>query len=150
MKEKTRKLILYIIICIFTLFSLIVVLKINQNRINENLSKVNISDYLSGIKYDEISNYVTEQPVVVLYVTKGSNHESFEKNFIKAIKKYNLENSILYIDIKDQNIIDPIFENTPELVIYKDGRITDIVDCRTLNNNSSIINALSERGIIND
>ena len=150
MKDKTRNTILYVIICIITLLLLVVILKLNRDRINENLSRINISDYLSGIQYDEISNYVTEQPRVVLYVTNGNNNESFDRILIKAVKKYNLENEILYIDINNQNINNPIFENYPEFVIYKDGKITDIIDCRLYDNSNEIIKSLTERGIIND
>lgn len=150
MKDKTRNTILYIIICVITLLLLVITLKLNRDRINENLSKANISDYISGIRYDEISNYVTEQPAVVLYVTNGNKNESFERMLIRAVKKHNLENEILYIDINNQNINDPIFENNPEFVIYKDGIITDIIDCRLYNNSNEIIKSLIERGIIND
>ena len=83
MKEKTRKLILYIIICLLTLFSLVVVLKLNQNRINENLSKLSISDYLSGINYDEIPNYITEQPRIIMiwYYRKKSLRRKHSINY---------------------------------------------------------------------
>ena len=114
------------------------------------LSKSKISDYLSGISYSDISNYTTEQPRIVIYVTKGSINNDFEKNFIRVIRKYNLENEIVYLDIEDKNIVDPIYENSPELVIYRDGKVTDMIDCTLLKNTSSIKKALLERGIIND
>ena len=66
------------------------------------------------------------------------------------IKKYNLENEVIYININETTIIDPIYQNAPELVFYKDGAISDIIDCSTLKSKKSIINELKERSVIDD
>ena len=74
----------------------------------------------------------------------------FEKEFKKVVKKYNLENEIIYININDVTIVDPVYQYAPELVFYKDGEISDIIDCTILKNSKDIIKELVQRGIIND
>ena len=58
MKEQTKKMILLIAICTVTIGILVVALKLNQNREENLLSESKIKDYLTEIKYDEISNHV--------------------------------------------------------------------------------------------
>ena len=62
MKEQTKKNILLVFICIITLAVLFISLKINYNRINNDLSDSNIKGYLTEINYEEISTHFIEQP----------------------------------------------------------------------------------------
>ena len=66
MKEQTKKMILLIAICTVTIGILVVALKLNQNREENLLSESKIKNYLTEIKYDEISNHVIEQPSSVI------------------------------------------------------------------------------------
>lgn len=152
MKEKNKKTTLFIVVCILTILILVIALKINDSRIKEELSQSQMDNYLTEINYEEISNYVIEQPSIIIYVSNSaqSNISNFENIFKPVIKKYNLENEIIYININDTTIIDPIYQNAPELVVYKDGEISDVIDCDALKTSSDIIKSLKERGIIND
>lgn len=152
MREKVKNRILLIIICFFTIVILIVSLKLNDNRIKNDLSLSQLEEYLTEINYEEISDYIIEQPSIIIYVSNSSKQsdKKFENLLKPIIRKYNLENDIVYINTNDTTIIDPIYQNSPELVIYKDGEITDIVDCTTLRSKKSIIKLLKERGVIND
>lgn len=152
MKEKTKKLTLLVVICVVTLAILFIALKLNENRKIDVLSASDIKEYLTEIKYEEISTHVVEQPGVVIYVSNSSDVESreFEKKFKNVIKKYNLENEIIYININNVTIIDPIYQYAPELVFYEDGKMSDIIDCTTLKNTGDIIRELKERSLIND
>lgn len=152
MREKVKNRILLIIICFFTIVTLIVSLKLNDNRIKNDLSLSQLEEYLTEINYEEISDYIIEQPSIIIYVSNSSKQsdKKFENLLKPIIRKYNLENDIVYINTNDTTIIDPIYQNSPELVIYKDGEITDIVDCTTLRSKKSIIKLLKERGVIND
>lgn len=152
MKEQTKKNILLVFICIITLAVLFISLKINYNRINNDLSDSNIKRYLTEINYEEISTHVIEQPKSIIYVSNSSDIKSknFEKIFKNIIKKYNLENDIIYININNKTIVDPIYQNAPELIFYKDGKIYDMIDCSTLNNKNKVINILKERSVISD
>lgn len=152
MKEQTKKNILLVFICIITLAVLFISLKINYNRINNDLSDSNIKGYLTEINYEEISTHVIEQPKSIIYVSNSSDIKSknFEKIFKNIIKKYNLENDIIYININNKTIVDPIYQNAPELIFYKDGKIYDMIDCSTLKTKNDIIKVLKERSVISD
>ena len=152
MKEKTKNIILLVVICVFTLALLFVALRLNNNIKKDALSSSDIKKYLTEIKYEEISTHVIEQPSTVIYVSNSSDDKSrkFEKEFKKVVKKYNLENEIIYININDVTIVDPVYQYAPELVFYKDGEISDIIDCTILKNSKDIIKELVQRGIIND
>ena len=152
MKEKTKKTILLIAICLVTLMVLFIALKLNENRKQDLLSTSGMKNYLTEIKYEEIATHVVEQPNTIIYVSNSSDDSlyTFEKEFKTVIKKYNLENQIIYININDSVIVDPIYQNAPELVFYKDGQISDMIDCTTLKSSDEIINVLKERSVISD
>lgn len=152
MKEKTKKTILLIAICLVTLMVLFIALKLNENRKQNLLSTSGMKGYLTEIKYEEIATHVVEQPNTIIYVSNSSDDSlyTFEKEFKTVIKKYNLENEIIYININDSVIVDPIYQNAPELVFYKDGQISDMIDCTTLKSSDEIINVLKERSVISD
>lgn len=152
MKEKTKKTILLIAICLVTLMVLFIALKLNENRKQDLLSTSGMKGYLTEIRYEEIATHVVEQPNTIIYVSNSSDDSlyTFEKEFKTVIKKYNLENEIIYININDSVIVDPIYQNAPELVFYKDGQISDMIDCTTLKSVDEIIHVLKERSVISD
>lgn len=152
MKDYTKKMLLLIVICFVTLMLLFIALKINKNRLENILSTSTINDYLTEIKYEEIEAHVTEQPNIVIYVSNSRDNAStkFENHFKKVVKRYNLENEIIYININDTTIADPIYQYAPELIFYKEGEISDMIDCKTLKTEMNIIEELRQRGVISD
>lgn len=152
MKEQTKKMILLIAICVVTIGILVVALKLNYNREENLLSESKIKDYLTEIKYDEISNHVIEQPSSIIYVSNSSEDDTknFEKIFIPVVKKYNLENEIIYININGITVVDPFYQSAPELVFYTNGEVSDVIDVSTLKTKDDIIKVLKERSVIND
>ena len=152
MKEQTKKMILLIVICTVTIGILVVALKLNQNREENLLSESKIKNYLTEIKYDEISNHVIEQPSSVIYVSNSSEDSTkkFENIFIPVVKKYNLENEIIYININGITVVDPFYQSAPELVFYTNGEVSDIIDVSTLKTKDDVIKVLKERSVIND
>jgi hypothetical protein len=152
MKEQTKKVILLVVICVVTLGVLIVALKLHENKQNDLLSKSDISNYLTEINYEEIANHVVEQPSTIIYVSNSSEESTnnFDEIFIPVIKKYNLENDVIYININNETIIDPVYQYAPELVFYEQGEISDIIDCTTLKTSNDVIKELEERSVIGD
>lgn len=152
MKEQTKKIILLVVICVVTLGVLIVALKLHENKQNDLLSKSDISNYLTEINYEEIANHVVEQPSTIIYVSNSSEESTnnFDEIFIPVIKKYNLENDVIYININNGTIIDPVYQYAPELVFYEQGEISDIIDCTTLKTSNDVIKELEERSVIGD
>ncbi len=152
MKEYTKRVILLVVICVVTISVLVVVLKIHDRQEKDKLSTSRIDNYLTEIKYEEISTHVVEQPSIIIYVSNSSDDatKKFDELFIPIVKKYNLENEIIYININETIIVDPIYQNSPELIFYHDGEISDIIDCTTLKSNKDIIKELKERSVISD
>lgn len=152
MKEITKRRILFCFICTVTVVILFVAVRINTNRINNKNEVSYINDYLSEIKYDEINEVTVENPNMVIYVSNSEDEKSikFEEIFSRVIKKYSLDNNIFYININNANIVDPFYQNAPELIIYKNQEVKEVIDASYLNTNKKLVNALKERGIIND
>ncbi len=152
MKEEAKKMILLIVICIITLYGLYMALRLNEKRKEELLNTSEINEYLTEIKYEELQNYLVEQPNIVVYVSNSSEKttDDFDKKIISVIRKYNLENDIIYINIKDTNIVDPLYQNAPVLIFYENNEVKDIIACNTLKNSKDIIEVLEERSVIND
>lgn len=152
MKEYTKKVILLVSICIITIAILIVALKLHENKEADMLSQSEIKNYLTEIKYEEIQNHVIEQPSTIIYVSNSSEDSTrnFDKIFIPVIKKYNLENEIIYININETTIVDPLYQNSPELIFYSEGAVSDIIDVTTLEKSEDVINVLKERSVISD
>ena len=133
MKEQTKKMILLIAICTVTIGILVVALKLNQNREENLLSESKIKNYLTEIKYDEISNHVIEQPSSVIYVSNSSEDST---------KKFENINGI--------TVVDPFYQSAPELVFYTNGEVSDVIDVSTLKTKDDVIKVLKERSVIND
>ena len=152
MKEYTKKVILLVAILVVTIAVLVVALKLHDKKMDDLLSESEIKDYLTEIKYEEIENHIIEQPTSIIYVSNSSEDTTrkFDEIFIPVIKKYNLENEVIYININGVTIMDPVYQNAPELVFYKNGEISDMIYVSTLNNSDDIIDVLKERSVISD
>ena len=152
MKRETKNRILLAFICIVTLFALFLTIRLNKNRLQDLSDKSYVSGYLTEITYESINDYVVENPNAIIYVSDSNDSKSteFEKIFSKAIKKYNLESSIYYININDTNIVDLFYQNAPEIVIYKDGAVSEVIDANTISTYDELIKAFKERSIINE
>ena len=100
---------------------------------NETRLKTSImNNYLTVINYNELDNYISENQNAVIYVSVLGHEEinRFEKNLKNEVVNHNLRNSILYLDLTNEDIKQAtqklkIDENFPYLVVYTNGRITD-------------------------
>ena len=104
------------------------------------------------VKYEDLNNYLLETTNSIIYVSNSSSDKSikFEKIFNKVIEDYELENNIVFININDTNIVDPLYQNAPQLLFYKSNDVIDMIDCNTLKSRKDIIKALEERSVIDD
>ena len=57
---------------------------------------------------------------------------------------------IIIIRDNNTNIVDPFYQYAPELIFYKDGEVSDMIDCSTLKSKKDIIKELKERSVISD
>ena len=90
-----------IIITIATCLTLLYFVRWYNLRFNELSPTSIISDSITEVNYLEIDNYLLENPYVLMYIndSKNNDNQSFEKEFVKYIRKYELNSKIIYIDI---------------------------------------------------
>lgn len=122
----------------------------NQNKLNTSI----MNEYLTVINYNELDNYIIENKDAIIYVSVLGNEDinRFERKFKNIITENRLKNSILYLDITNENketIIKKlqIEENFPYLVVYTNGQITDTYSIRNANySNKKILKYLNRIG----
>lgn len=107
---------------------------------------------LSEITYEDLDHYVVDVPSIIVYICTSydDNCRNFEKNFKKYVKKNDLNDSIVYLNItnidKQQFINDfnnkynykgKLTGNYPAFVSFKDGKINSVLQA-TDNKNLSL------------
>lgn len=100
----------------------------NKNKLNTSI----MHEYLTVINYNELDNYMVENKDAIIYVSILGNEDinNFERKFKSVIIENNLKNTILYLDITNENIESAtkklkIEQEFPYLVVYTNGNITD-------------------------
>ena len=104
-----------------------------------------IAGVLSKIKIEEITNYVLDNPNVVIYMSSGSDAEvkEFENKFKKFILKHEISDDIVYLDTNtvingDYSVLLALFHddlaarnvnlvNKANILIVRDSKIIDIL-----------------------
>ena len=108
-------------------------------------SKVNIpimDKYMAVINYNELDNYVVENPDTIVYVSVLENDEirEFEKKFKSKYKNDLIDNDILYMnvteDISDKSVKDGMVSkyfvnglnitDVPCVLVFKNGILKSI------------------------
>ena len=108
-------------------------------------SKINIpimDKYMTVINYNELDNYVVENPDTIVYVSVLENDEirEFEKKFKNKYKNDLIDNDILYMnvtdDIKDESLKDGMISkyfvnglniaDVPCVLVFKNGMLKSI------------------------
>lgn len=90
----------------------------------------------------DFEHYITDNPSSVIYMctAKDDNCRTFEKDFKKFIKKNELEDEIIYLNLSDANIDEfvesfnktykykiKLTKNYPLLVEFTDGKVTGLI-----------------------
>ena len=108
-------------------------------------SKINIpimDRYMSVINYNELDNYIVENPDTIVYVSvlEDEKIREFEKQFKNKYKGNEIEKDILYMnitdDIKDKSIKNDMISrysvnslnitDVPCVLVFSDGKISSI------------------------
>lgn len=91
-----------------------------------------MSNYLTVINYNELSNYITENENAVIYVSVLGDEKinRFENSFKNTIARNNLKNDMLYLDVTNENINTvrsnlKIDTELPCIVVYTNGKVAD-------------------------
>lgn len=142
------------LILIATFLILIYIYKWHKTYQESKLNTSIMSDYLTVINYNELDDYIIENKDAVIYVSILGNKEihKFETSFKNTIQNNNLTNSMLYLDITNENIelaesklnID---KNLPYIVVYTNGKISNTYSISKNNyNTKKIIKYLNRIG----
>lgn len=96
----------YIILGIVLLVSFLILYYLYLWHEGYNESKLNVpilDKYMDVINYNELSDYLVENPDSIIYVSvlENSDIRSFEKKLKSVLKKHEIENEILYMNITD-------------------------------------------------
>lgn len=110
----------------------------NENKINKPI----LDKYMEVINYNELDNYIIENPNSIIYVSvlEDEKIRNFEKKLKNVLKNKELDSVILYLDItddiKDKNVkkdmIDKFsinsisIEDVPCVLVIKDGKLNSI------------------------
>lgn len=112
-------------------------------------SKINIpimDKYMSVINYNELDNYIVENPDTIIYVSvlEDEKIRGFEKEFKNKYKNKEIENELLYMNITDDiknkdtsnemvskysiNSLD--MTDVPSLLVFNNGELSSIYSVR--------------------
>lgn len=145
MKKKSNYIKLALIL-IATILITIMVCNIYRNYENNKGKESYLAKYIPNIKCSELSNAITElnsDSFLYLTFTGSKDIYNLEKELKKEIKKYNLEESIIYVDctgsinsdrsVKYVNELFKVGEDTirvPAIIYFKDNNPKDYVDSK--------------------
>lgn len=96
----------YIILFVIIVVSLLLVRYFYMWFDAYNETKLNmpiLDKYMEVINYNELDNYLIENPNTIIYVSVLENSEirDFEKEFKEVFKNGKIENEVLYLDITE-------------------------------------------------
>ena len=94
-------------------------------------SKINIpimDKYMNVINYNELDNYLVENPNTILYVSVLDNEEirTFEKKLKNEFKNKNINNDLLYMDLTSQLNNKDVMNDLANKYYVNDLAITDV------------------------
>ena len=112
----------FVVALVFGLMSL-------YNSNNKNEYKPVVKDVINEIKYDDLENYVLENPNALLYINDSEyKNKKVEKMFKDIIVDNNLQQSVVYIEKTEQVKKEyDLKSETPIFVLYKDGKVKEIL-----------------------
>ena len=122
----------YIIVCLMA-FAVVVIGFTLRNVYLHNHKETYtpmILDVVKVIKYDDLDNYLQENPDVVLYINNSNRKvkKSFEKDVKKLIEEKEIEQYIVYIERTPEVVKKyDLKNNNPIFIAYQNGVITEIL-----------------------
>jgi hypothetical protein len=148
-KKELRNYLFYVLIVLFTIALLIYFRAWYKAYVTHQLTIPVINEYLNEVKYEELNNYIDETPKFGLYMCTSNEEKcrSFEKQFKKLVRKYNLKDQIVYLnlntfnngDINYSTLLsqnsgikalkgnDHFFESYPTIAIFNNKELSDSI-----------------------
>lgn len=140
----------YIILIIVVIASILLTFfltNVYKDRLNDNVSRTVMYDFLSQVNNDELGNYLLENPNTIIYYASSSDVSlnEFEEKFKELIIKYDLINNIVQFDIQNEK------NRYTNITIYSEGVEKDtLYSEKTEINILEVEKFLKDKGIIND
>lgn len=140
----------YIILIIVVIASILLTFfltNVYKDRLNDNVSRTVMYDFLSQVNNDELGNYLLENPNTIIYYASSSDVSlnEFEEKFKELIIKYDLINNIVQFDIQNEK------NRYNNITIYSEGVEKDtLYSEKTEINILDVEKFLKDKGIIND
>lgn len=119
------------------------------NKNNKDIYESVVKDIINEIKYEDLDNYLQENPEVVLYINDSSKKNSnIEENLKDLIVENNIQQCVVYIE-KDNSIVEKLNlnSNSPIFIAYKDGKMVEILSQKKYTNDE-IKNFFLRNGVI--
>jgi hypothetical protein len=146
MKKKTNKdnkevtlknYIIYSVIVLVTIILLLYLRSWYHEYKQQQLKVPVIRGYLNEINYQELNSYVKENPNLLVYACAPSRSDcrNLEYNLRKEVKKYNLKEKLVYLNILENNLSDMnraygsssiVINDIPFIAMFDNGKIVNI------------------------
>lgn len=129
MREIPRKNYIYLALMTVGVVCLVLVL-VNMYKVhNKQVFDSGIKEVLSEIKYDNLDDYITDNPNAILYINDSNkNSKKIEKDIKNLITERNAREHIVYLE-KTEEVIKKydLNKNIPIFIAYKDGSVSEIL-----------------------
>lgn len=112
----------------------------NETKLNRAI----LDKYMNVINYNELSDYIVENPDSIIYVSVLQDEEirKFEKRFKSSLKNRKFDKEILYMDITEDIKNDKVrlgmkgeysvkyadMTDIPNIMVFEDGKLKSIYD----------------------
>lgn len=145
MSKRVENYIKLIIVVVIAVIVTLLVCNIYRNINNNKLNKSYIDKYVNKGNYNDLSSIVMElgdREFIYLSYVGNENIYNYEKDLVKTLKKYDLLDLFVYVDVSsvittDRTVgdlndkLNVITESSivlPAVIYYKDGKARDYID----------------------
>lgn len=132
-KSELRKIPLknYLILGVVIIVSFLVLYYLYMWLVAYNETKLNkpiIDKYMSVINYNELDNYIVENPDSIIYVSVLENQEirNFEIEFKKILRKNKIKYNMLYLNLTDELKDDKISNEIKKKYLFNSLSLIDV------------------------
>ncbi len=166
--KEVRNYFIYFLVVLFTISLVIYLRSWYRSYLAYQLTIPVIDGYLHEIKYNELDNYILENPDFVLYMCTSNDKEcrDYEREFRKIVRKYNLKDRIIYLNLtdhiknKDNTLLninldissmmneELFFHSYPSISIFKEKKLHDLIIVNNSSTLDEVVQFLEEYEII--
>lgn len=150
----------YVIYGVFVVLTMMFVFYLGSwyQKTNASIKKEPmITTVLSEVKKNEFSNYLVENPNVILYVLKDIEEE--EQQVVKeVVTEYNLRDSFVFLQLEseekeafEKDYLNEMNFSYPNLFVFEEGHfVTSFQDSYTLFTKENLVSFLKKEGVLSE